>query len=143
MDVKGNHKMNLDNWQYKQHELLKTALEATDAYLGVEKKAKAAGKADNAMIHDFSYHMSRAHDALQQIGILDEHQDYMTLHVDEMLKLSKHDDPTLSDLPYAHVPRPDFGDVEEEVKYVSPKSYEKLATFTQFIESAEKKSSMK
>lgn len=108
--------MNLDNWPYKQHELLKTALEATDAYLGVEKHAKAAGHANNVMIHDFSYHMSRAHDALQQIGILDQHQEYMTMHVQIMSKLADHDDPTLSDLPFAHVPNPDYGDVEESVQ---------------------------
>ena len=40
MDVKGDNQMNLDNWPYRQHELLKTAMEATDSYLGVKKHAK-------------------------------------------------------------------------------------------------------
>lgn len=98
-----------------QHELLKTALLATDNYLAVEKRAKAAGVATNSMIHDFSYHMATAHDALQTLGVLDQHEPYMEKHVQEMLKLHGHRDPTIADLPYAHVPRADFGEVEESV----------------------------
>lgn len=115
----------------QQHELLKIALEATDGYLGVEKHAKNHGIATNTMIHDFSYHMSRAHDALQAIGILDQHQDYMTGHVDTMMKLSSHDDATLSDLPYTHVPKADYGEVEEQAVWdkKSPvKNHEKLSS---------------
>lgn len=98
-----------------QHELLKTALEATDNYLAVEKKAKDAGMATNAMIHDFSFHMTRAHEALQSLGVLDQHEKYMETHVQEMLKLHGHKDTTIADLPYAHVPNADFGEVEEAV----------------------------
>lgn len=99
-----------------QHELLKTALQATDNYLAVEKRAKDAGMATNAMIHDFSYHMTRAHDALQTLGVLDQHQDYMETHVQEMLRLHGHKDQTIADLPYAHVPKADVGEVEESVE---------------------------
>jgi hypothetical protein len=95
-----------------QHELLKNALEATDNYLGIEKKAKAAGAATNAMIHDFSYFMSIAHDALKSLGVLDQHEPYMEMHVEEMLKLHGHKDSTIADLPYAHVPK-SSGEVEE------------------------------
>ena len=87
-----------------QHELLKTALEATDNYLGIEKKAAAAGMATHSMIHNFTYEMARAHDALQGLGVLDQHEEYMKNHVDAMIKLLGHDDKTLSDLPYAHIP---------------------------------------
>ena len=66
MDVKGYYQMITD--RQLQHELLKTALEATDNYLTVEKKATVAGKANDDMIHDFSYYMSTAHDALQSLG---------------------------------------------------------------------------
>lgn len=99
--------------KFLQHELLKTALEATDNYLAVEKKAVAAGMVSNVMLHDFSYHMSRAHEALQSLGVLDQHQEYMKTHVDTMLKLHGHKDSTIEDLPYAHVPNADFGEVEE------------------------------
>lgn len=99
-----------------QHELLKTALEATDSYLAVEKQAKNAGSATNAMIHDFSYHMTRAHEALQSLGVLDQHEDYMETHVLEMLRLHGHKDSTIADLPYAHVPKSDVGEVEESVQ---------------------------
>ena len=80
-----------------QHELLKTALEATDAYLGIEKQAVAAKKATPMMIHDFTYHMSRTHDALQSLGVLNEHQEYMTSHVVTMSKLFGDDNVNLAD----------------------------------------------
>lgn len=114
-----------------QHELLKTALEATDNYLGVEKKAKAAGMATNAMVHDFSYFMTQAHEALQSLGVLDQHQDYMETHVEEMMRLHGHKDNTIGDLPYAHVPKSDFGEVEEQAVWdkKSPvKNHEKLSS---------------
>lgn len=101
--------------RFLQHELLKTALDATDNYLAVEKKAVTAGLATNSMIHDFSYHMSRAHEALQALGVLDQHEEYMKTHVDTMLKLHGHKDQTMGDLPYAHVPRSDAGEIEEAV----------------------------
>ena len=90
MDVKVNTKMIND--LNIQHELLKTALEATDAYLGIEKQAVAAKKATPMMIHDFTYHMSRTHDALQSLGVLNDHQEYMTSHVVTMSKLFGDDD---------------------------------------------------
>ena len=96
-----------------QHELLKTAMEATDGYLGVEKHAQNVGTATNSMLHDFTYHMSRAHDALQLLGVLDQHQEYMMSHVDAMTKLHGSLDPTISDQPYSHVPQADYGEVEE------------------------------
>lgn len=99
-----------------QHELLKTALQATDNYLAIEKRATEAGAATNAMIHDFSYHMTRAHDALQTLGVLDQHEKYMETHVQEMLRLHGHKDQTIADLPYAHVPKADVGEVEESVQ---------------------------
>lgn len=102
-----------------QRELLKTALDATDAYLGVEKKAIAAGKATNQMIHDFSFSMTKAHEALQALGVLDQHQEYMLSHVKVMADLSMHDDSTLSDLPFVHVPKADYGEVEESVEQES------------------------
>ena len=112
--------------RYLQHELLKTALEATDNYLAVEKKAVEANMATNAMIHDFSYHMTRAHEALQALGVLDQHQEYMKKHVDTMLQLHGHKDSTIGDLPYAHVPQADYGEVEEEAVWDQAKKRQHL-----------------
>jgi hypothetical protein len=114
-----------------QHELLKTAMEATDGYLGVEKHAQNVGTATNSMLHDFTYHMSRAHDALQSLGVLDQHQEYMMKHVDAMTKLHGSVDPTIADQPYLHVPQADYGDVEESVT-----SSRGLLSFSAFLNEA-------
>jgi len=115
MDVKVNTKMIND--LNIQHELLKTALESTDAYLGIEKQAVAANKATPMMIHDFTYHMSRTHDALQSLGVLNIHQEYMTSHVETMSKLFGDDDANLADLPYAHLPAADFSGMDESKEF--------------------------
>ena len=130
MDVKVNIKMIND--LNIQHELLKTALESTDAYLGVEKQAVAAKKATPMMIHDFTYHMSRTHDALQSLGVLNQHQDYMTSHVETMSKLFGDDDANLGDLPYAHLPAADFGGMDESKK-ISLKQESVVTSFANFI----------
>ena len=119
-----------------QHELLKTALEATDAYLGIEKQAVAANKANPMMIHDFTYHMSRTHDALQSLGVLNDHQEYMTSHVVTMSKLFGDDDANLGDMPYAHLPAADYSGMDESKK-VSRKQESVVTSFSNFI--AEKK----
>lgn len=103
-----------------QHELLKTALEATDNYLFLKKRAMEAGIATNRDIHNFSYEMSRAHDALQALGVLNQHEDYMSKHVEDMLKLHGHKDMSIADLPYAHVPQADVGEIEEENVWDKP-----------------------
>lgn len=122
MDVKVYNQMKLENPELnKQHELLKNAMQATDNYLFIEKKAKELGKATTHMVHDFTYHMSLAHDALQALGVLNQHEDYMKFHVEEIRKLAIHDDPVLADLPYAHVPASDVGEVEEAVKPIKIK----------------------
>jgi hypothetical protein len=113
-----------------QHELLKTALDATDGYLGIEKKAKAAGMATNAMIHDFSYFMAQAHQALQSIGVLDQHQDYMEKHVEEMMRLHGHSNQSLSSLPYTHVPQADYGEVEEQAVWDKKSPVKKSETLS-------------
>ena len=100
-----------------QHEILKTALESTDAYLGVEKQAVAAKKATPMMIHDFTYYMSRTHDALQSLGILNDHQEYMTSHVVTMSKLFGDDDANLGDVPYAHLPAADYSGMDESKQF--------------------------
>ena len=69
------------------------------------------------MIHDFTYHMSRTHDALQSLGVLNDHQDYMTSHVETMSKLFGDDDTNLGDMPYAHLPAADFSGMDESKQF--------------------------
>jgi hypothetical protein len=99
-----------------RQDLIDVALRATDAYLGVEKHATKNGFATQQDIHDFSFYLSKAHDALTQLGDIENHQDYMANHVKTMMKLANHDDSTLADMPYVHVPKSDTGDIEESVQ---------------------------
>ena len=67
----------------KTRELLKTAIEATDGYLGAEKNAVING-VNNQNLKEFMYFFTRAQQALSQLGILDRHMEYMTGHMTEM-----------------------------------------------------------
>lgn len=96
-----------------RQDLIDVALRATDAYLGVEKHASKNGFATPQEIHDFSFYLSKAHDALTQLGDIDNHAEYMQNHVKTMMKLAGHDDSTLADVPGVHVPKSDTGEVEE------------------------------
>jgi len=92
---------------------LRQAIEATDGYLGVEKRILAGDKSDKAL-HDFTYHFSRAHDILDALGDQQNHADYMQNHVNTVLKGLDHHDSNLGDEPFTHVPRSDQGqDVSE------------------------------
>lgn len=101
-----------------RQDLIDVALRATDAYLGIEKHASEKGYATAQDIHDFSFYLSKAHDALDQLGDINNHADYMQNHVQTMIKLAKHDDATLADLPYVHVPRADIGAQAESFNLV-------------------------
>lgn len=94
-------------------DLLENAIRATDAYLGIEKEAKKQGYATPQQVHDFTFYLSLAHDLLHQLGVIDEHIGYMQGHVEVMANLAGHDDDTLADLPFVHVPKADFGEIEE------------------------------
>lgn len=96
-----------------RQDLIDIALRATDAYLGVEKHASKNGYATPQDIHDFSFYLSKAHDALTQLGDIDNHAEYMQNHVRTMAKLARHDDSTLADIPGVHVPKADTGEMEE------------------------------
>ena len=98
-----------------RQDLIDIALRSTDAYLGVEKHSQKNGFATNQDIHDFSFYLSKAHDALTQLGDIDNHYGYMIDHVNTMMKLANHDDSTLADVPYVHVPAADSGDLEESL----------------------------
>jgi hypothetical protein len=80
--------------------------------------------------------MSRTHDALQSLGVLDQHQEYMSSHVATMSKLFGDDDKNLGDMPYAHLPAADFSGMDESKK-LSHKQESVVTSFANFI--AEKK----
>jgi len=117
-----------------QKELLKEAIQATDAYLGIEKNAMANNLATYQHVHDFSYHFSRAHELLHQLGILNQHEKYMSDHVAAMIKLSGSTSNTLANLPYVHLPSTK-SDMNEEItdeeleKLVRELSWEDIIDF--------------
>jgi hypothetical protein len=76
--------------------------------------------------------MSRTHEALQSLGVLDQHQEYMTSHVETMSKLFGDDDNNLGDMPYAHLPAADFSGMDESKK-VSSKHESVVTSFANFI----------
>jgi len=81
--------MELENWSYKQRELLKTAIEATDGYLGVEKLAVSLGEATPSMMKDFDYYISRAYITLEKLGVVIDHTEYMNTHIETMAELEQ------------------------------------------------------
>jgi hypothetical protein len=98
-----------------RQDLIDVALRATDAYLGIEKHALKNKFATNQDIHDFTFYLSQAHDALTQLGDIDNHADYMNMHLETMMKLARHDDETIYDLPFTHVSKSHVG-MEESVQ---------------------------
>jgi hypothetical protein len=99
-----------------RQDLIDVALRATDAYLGIEKHAMKNKFATSQDIHDFTFYLSQAHDALTKLGDIDNHTDYMNMHLETMMKLARHDDSTIYDLPYTHVSKSDVGEMEESVQ---------------------------
>jgi hypothetical protein len=84
-----------------QHELLKSALLATDNYLNIESKALLAKKANTVMLKDFINSYNIAWKALESLGVLDQHETYMKAHLKTMWGMANEEDTTLADDPYA------------------------------------------
>jgi len=82
-----------------QHELLKTALAATDNYLAAEKAATAEGKASPIHLKDFTTAYNIAWKALESLGVLDKNEEYMKGHLKTMMDMSTEEDTTLADDP--------------------------------------------
>lgn len=99
-----------------QHELVKTALLATDNYLGIEKKTVAAGKANAATLGEFIKFYNVAYQALMSLGVLDQHEEYMKNHLTTMWGYAKEEDTTLADDPYASTPGGGGGGADESVQ---------------------------
>ena len=100
-----------------QHELVKTALLATDNYLGIEKKTVAAGKANASTLREFTNFYNIAYQALMSLGILDQHEEYMKTHLKTMWDYAKEEDTTLADDPYSSTPGGSVGGVDESKEF--------------------------
>lgn len=78
----------MQNIKSHHHELLKAAIEATDAYLGIEKTAKKLGYSTANMNVEFISHVKRVYDILNKLGELPKHEDYIKFHIQEMIDLT-------------------------------------------------------
>ncbi|NBW58203.1 hypothetical protein EBR43_10590 [bacterium] len=99
----------------KNPDKLMQALQATDQYLGIEKKAQKDGFANEEMIHLFLMKFAIAHDTLNMLGIGDDQLEFMRSHLKAMSDLSIHKDGTFANEPMAHVPTFGMGEIEEDV----------------------------
>ena len=98
-------------------EKLLQALQATDQYLGVEKKAIKDGFANEEMMHLFMMKFAIAHDTLNLLNVDDTKLEFMRGHLQKMSDLSIHRDGSFANEPMAHVPTFTAGgsEVEESV----------------------------
>lgn len=96
-------------------ELLKQAIIATDAYLGIYKKALAAGTATSYDVHDFTARLSVAMEALKKFEELENHNIYIEDTMAKMAQLFRDEDTSLFDEPFAHAPTGKGGEVDEAV----------------------------
>ena len=71
------------------NELVKAAMMDTDNYLMIEKRAKERGFATQPEMYEFIKHFNSAYRTLDEIGDVENHEDYMQGHMDEMKRLSK------------------------------------------------------
>lgn len=94
-------------------ELLKQAIIATDDYLGIYKKALAAGKATSFEVHDFTARLSVAMEALKKFEELENHNIYIEDTIAKMAELFRDEDVSLFDEPFTHVPGGKGGGVDE------------------------------
>ena len=98
-----------------QHELLKAALSATDNYLGIEQAAVKSGTASPPMLKEFIFNYNNARRALESLGVLNEHEEYMNGHLTKVWAMAKDEDATLADDPYSSSPG-GTGGMEESFK---------------------------
>lgn len=92
------------------------AIQATDNYLGIEKKAQKEGFADHEDIHEFLKQLSIAHDTLNILGYPDKDLEYMKGHLKSMSELSMHRDTSFANEYGTHETVIGAGTVEEDTK---------------------------
>jgi len=118
-----------------QHELLKTALSATDIYLGIESKAVEGKSANTVMLRDFINSYNIAWKALESLGVINQHEEYMKGHLKTVWGMAKEEDATLADDPYAESSGSSGGVEESTVlsfsAYLAEEKNEELIEFTE------------
>ena len=120
-----------------QHELLKTALAATDNYLAAEKAAKGTGEASAQTLKEFTTSYNLAWRALESLGVLDQHEPYMKEHLKNMWSMANEEDTTLADDPYT-ASTGASGDMGESVERSN-----KVKTFSSYIREEKKNDEIK
>ena len=65
-----------------QHDLIKAALTATDAYLAIETHAKRQGTITIPLVKEFINQFQKARVALETLGVADKHEEYMVKHLE-------------------------------------------------------------
>lgn len=110
-----------------QHELIKSALSETDAYLTTLAHAKKQGRMPAVMARDFISHYMNAWKAFEALGVLSDHEGYMKEHLKTVWAMVKDEDPTLADEPYASVPGSEAGGGVDESVQIKEEDEEKLS----------------
>jgi len=108
----------MNNEKEIQAEILKRAIIATDAYLGMYKDALRTKIITQQQVHDFTVKLSIAMEALKHLKDLQNHNAYIESIISDMAKfLPYHGDSFFFDEPYTHIPAsfPD-GSVDEGLK---------------------------
>lgn len=104
-----------------QHELLKTAMHSTDSFLLIFDTAKRSGSATPVMLKQFTIAYNQAWQALDSLGVLNQHEGYMKDMLKQITSISAEEDTTLADDPYAAAPGVKGGEVDEAVKPIKIK----------------------
>lgn len=93
--------------------------------MNVEAHAKKAGTATPSMLKEFTSFYNLAHQALDSLGVLDKHEPYMKDHLKTMWDMSKEEDTTLADDPFAALPG-GKGEMDEAFKAPTPTAAERM-----------------
>ncbi len=71
----------------KQKTLVKSALAATDAYLGILKQARNTKTVTQPILFEFTKNLSVAYNNLSILNLVSDHEEYMSKAIEEMTKL--------------------------------------------------------
>lgn len=76
--------INHDEDLQRQKDLVKTALMATDSYLGILKEVRESKVVTQPILASFARSLSDAYDALSTLKVINLHEDYMKKVIDEV-----------------------------------------------------------
>ena len=99
-----------------QHDLIKAALTATDAYLAIETHAKRQGTITIPLVKEFINQFQKARVALETLGVADKHEGYMIKHLETVWDMLPEKDPTILQNPTDGICKGGYCGVEEGTK---------------------------